>query len=285
MLENNKVKTFGLVEKDNRYLSNEEYHKTDAIGSTDLKKILSCPKKFYSDKSKDDTNKSSQMLLGSLVHTLFLEKEKFKSEYVIVDSKTKNTNKYKDAVAKELERKDNVRTVITQQEFDLASSISESILNSESYNIIINESSRLVCESSVFWKEDDIEYKCRPDLIVFSENYNPILVDIKTTRDASPDAFSKSVVNFGYDLSAAHYLKGLSTASIDCSAAILLAVETTYPFVVQAYVLGDDTINRGYIMRDKAIDRLLESDESNPSGYCHSSIEELNLPGWAMKDL
>lgn len=72
----------------------------------------------------------------------------------------------------------------------------------------------------------------------------PYLVDLKTTTDASPDACLRSVIRFGYDVQAAHYLDCWRAATGEDRTMRFVFVEKDPPFgvgVVELYANEDHT--------------------------------------------
>ena len=73
-----------------------------------------------------------------------------------------------------------------------------------------------------------------------------LIVDLKTTMDASPDAFARTAANFNYPLQAAYYVDGLQAAGIASPDAVtsfvFLVVEKTPPYGVAVYTLPEDAI-------------------------------------------
>ena len=100
-----------------------------------------------------------------------------------------------------------------------------------------------------------------------------VIVDLKTTQDASAEGFSKSVYNFSYHLQAAIY-KELTGAS----EFYIIAVENTAPHNICSYQLSQDALDSGYAMMSKGIDSFKNWD-GEETGYVNDGI--LNLPRWA----
>ena len=57
------------------------------------------------------------------------------------------------------------------------------------------------------WQTSHLMMKVRPDGLC--KNY-PVIVDLKTTADASYSGFQRSVERFGYHVSAAMYMEGVN---------------------------------------------------------------------------
>ena len=123
-------------------------------------------------------------------------------------------------------------------------------------------------ELSVYWNERvgpsvrfpelsrTVLCRCRPDLLIPPQsvgNGGGIVVDLKTTRDASPAGFKKSVRMFRYDVQAAWYLdgvnKGFAKGEEMFTTFIFIAVEKEPPYGVAVYQLDEDDVQKG---RDKA---------------------------------
>jgi hypothetical protein len=66
------------------------------------------------------------------------------------------------------------------------------------------------------------------------------LYDLKTTEDASPEAVIRAVVNYGYDVQAAHYLAVWKAATGESRRMRFVFVEKAAPFEVAVVELHDD---------------------------------------------
>lgn len=123
-----------------------------------------------------------------------------------------------------------------------------------------------------------IEVKCRPDW------YRPsagVIVDLKTTADASPDAFARSCANYRYHVQAAWYLDVCEAAGIEAHAFVFIAVESSPPYEAAVYVLDQADVEIGRRTYEHDLEtyrRCLESGEW--PGYSEH-IEVLKLPAWA----
>lgn len=103
-------------------------------------------------------------------------------------------------------------------------------------------------------------------------------VDLKSTSDASPDGFSKSILNFGYDIQAYMYC-----TLFDKSNFIFVVTESVEPYTTEVYVLGEETIEFGRQRFEKACERIEEYEKTKIiSGYTQSTEPvEINVPNWA----
>lgn len=140
-------------------------------------------------------------------------------------------------------------------------------------------------EVSYVWDEPTIGFcRCRPDVEAKDSN---LLVDLKTTVDARPEAFAKSIARFHYHRQAAWYLRGANAVhgAGTFTRFAFVAVEKTPPYGVGVYVLDERDIARGEAEMELAIKRLawcLERDDW--PGYGRK-ITPIGLPTWARREI
>lgn len=137
-------------------------------------------------------------------------------------------------------------------------------------------------QSALSWKcpRTGLQRKGKPDIVLPSGD----IMDLKSTDDASPDGFVKSIYNYGYHIQAADYLEGNMIQNNKSGAFYIIAIEKKPPFKCAIYKLSGDFIVLGYQDRDKLIDTLLECTKTNIWPGYTEGIMELNPPKWAIKD-
>jgi len=120
--------------------------------------------------------------------------------------------------------------------------------------------------------------KGRLDIVATDSHGATTIADIKTTEDASPEAFSKTIAQYGYAQQAAHYLDLLGATHF-----VFIAVEKTAPYAVGVYCLDPASVAMGRERNLRNLD-LLESCQSSGHWPAYSSeIETISLPAWASK--
>jgi exodeoxyribonuclease VIII len=137
-------------------------------------------------------------------------------------------------------------------------------------------------ELSVYWHEDTpagkILCKCRVDALAGTH-----LQDLKTTRDASPSSFSRSVANFGYHTSASYYSRGLAQQGLGPVERVsLLCVEKSAPYLAAVYELDEYALAQGREMWQNALN-LIAAHLAHPDAHAGYSetVQTLSLPGWS----
>lgn len=108
-----------------------------------------------------------------------------------------------------------------------------------------------------------------------------VIVDLKTTRDASPDGFGREVWRYGYHTQAAWYVDGYAAATGSTLPAVLIAVEAEAPHVVAVYRIPDDILQMGREHYESLLARYAEcAREDRWPGYFIGE-SELTLPRYA----
>lgn len=245
------------------------YHAHPALGSSRLRELLKSPAHFRANLRRE----SEALALGSLVHTLVLEPHAFSERYLVVpkiDGRTKEGKAAKAALA------DDPRIAVDGETMAEASACATSIMSHRVYQQIRDAQ----VEHTVFWTdaETGIECKARFDVL------GPLLVDLKTTRDASPKGFQRAIATYGYHIQAAHYMAGARANGMDPRGFLFACVETSPPYLPAGYLMGNPTLEQGERERREALAIYAQClrDDRWP-GYNDDRIEVIDLPNWAQK--
>lgn len=135
-------------------------------------------------------------------------------------------------------------------------------------------------EVTVRWRdvETGIECKARADYYVASRK---MVVDVKSTRDASRREFQRSVVNYRYHVQDAIYRAAFGAVNLPIEHFVFVCVEKTPPFAVATYTLDAQAIQRGYTAYRLDIERLAECLRNDSWPAYPETIQTLDLPPWA----
>ncbi len=252
-------------------MSAEAYHRHDSLSSSGARKLLppSCPAKFRYGKNEHST----AFDIGHAAHKLVLGEG---PELVEVDAKDWRTKVAQQAQADAYAA--GAVPLLTEQleaVHEMAAAIRRHPLAS-----ILLESGTGVAEQSIFWRDPvtDVMLRCRPDWLT-----PRWVVDFKTTASAAPDAFAKSVYNFGYYIQAPWYLAGLAAVGLAEPDApfLFVAQEKTPPYLVAVHQLDDAAMAAGAAQMRQAIDlyaTCLAADDW--PGY-PVEVVTTSLPRWA----
>jgi exodeoxyribonuclease VIII len=206
------------------------------------------------------------MKLGSLTHCAVLEPDQLASRYGIAPDRRTNAGK---AAVAEMEAAG--IEAVTAPEMEQAMAMAASVRSHQAAAALLRDGK---AEQS-FWFDDiatGLRCKCRPDWYTGST-----IVDLKTTVDASPKGFAKSVAQWRYHVQQSHYLAGTFAERF-----VFIAVEKFYPYAVGVYELDADAVQLGDYERRNNLQTIADCRAiSEWPGY-GNTVQLLSLPKWAL---
>jgi exodeoxyribonuclease VIII len=195
-----------------------------------------------------------------------------------VDRRTKDGK----AAHSEFSERANGRTVITEEQDEAVKAMTKSLLAHPEIATLLRMSEYR--ERSLRWEwPTGLPLKCRPDVICKA----PIIVDVKTARDVSPEGFARQVTNFGYHRQAAFYCRCVDElrnvfAQGPRHCFVFAVVQSSAPWEAACYSLPQDAVDLGYQQNARLLEDLAECVESGTfEGPQNRGIAELTLPKWA----
>lgn len=251
-----------------------EYRALDAISQSNLKEILRSPS-HYKARLSAPHDPTPAMILGTAIHTMILEPDLVEKSIVVAPKFGRSKG---DLEAKELFHVEHSgKLILTQDQFDQASGAASAVYKNKLAKQILSCGRN---EQSFVWTDPETGVKCksRPDVV----RDGHILVDVKSTADASLAAFQKSIANFKYHFQAAWYLDGVGRVTGEkYDQFVFIVVETKAPHGVAIYAINEPTINAGHALTRHALKKLKECQDANKwPGYIEE-IQPIDLPPWA----
>ena len=232
-------------------ISNAEYHGSSELGrSTAWSLLQSCPEKVRYDMNNRKPS-SPTLVLGSAFHTATLEPEKLDEEFAVkpteIDGKSSRTNHYKEAFEM-MQKNEPDKQWLAPADYDLALEMAGSALDNPILKHYMADIDKVV-EGTGFFEMEGAKCKVRPDLYIPGAG---VVIDLKSTQDASPKGFTKSVRQFGYLFQACWYMHALRMVGLKPKQFIFLAVEKTAPFATAAYTIKESDINKQFGNMERA---------------------------------
>ena len=254
-------------------ISNEDYHAGPGVSKSGLWKIHnSTPAHFRFPPPREE---AAHFSFGEAAHLAILQPDEFEGT-VYRGPDDRRGNKWKDA--QEYCGIDG-KLLLTAGDYDKALTIRDAVHADQWINSIITGGDRAV-EESVYWidPETGVLCRCRPDLRRKDLN---VIIDLKTTKDAGPRDFARSVVNYGYHSQEAFYVDGMAAAGEPVDAFVFIAWEKESPFAKAIYELPPSIVAEGRAIMRSALNTYAECKRADKwPGYAEG-VQELQLPRWA----
>lgn len=266
----------GLVQQ-----TNDEYHSGPGISKSHLDAIASASPRHYWHKylnpERERAEPTAAMVMGSAVHSAILEPDLFPSE-VIESPEFDRRTKVGKAEYEAFKAANASKIILPPEDYATCLAIRDAVHThpvaagllqggkaEQSFYAIDSETGELI--------------KCRTDYL---HDSGAMIVDVKTTEDASPDGFGKSSANFRYPVQTAWYNRVLDAAYGEHPANwVFLAVEKKPPYAIGIYFMEADLTERGAIAAQRDFMRIVE--HKRKGEWPDYGIEPLplTLPGWS----
>ena len=259
-------------------MTDKEYRAADGINISALKLMKTSPRHYKWGLNHPRAD-SAAMAFGRAVHMMVLEPSKFPGTYAINPVDMKLTTK--DGKAWKAEVIESGLEILTHNDYINIQMIAQNVKNHAAAGELLQNQKHT--EMPLFWLDEETSLYCKgkADLVL----NDGTLVDLKTTRDISPDGFFRQAYNLGYHLQAAFYHDGLVANGIDVPCVKIMAVEGTGPFDVAVYQFGKDEINQGRIEYRELLQQVKECRETDIwPGVCPDTAD-FRLPNWARWDI
>ena len=224
------------------------------------------------------------LIFGELVHTAVFEPHKLQGCYYIKPETYENKKgEIKPWNGNATECKDwkyahSDRPIIGKEDFDALIGIRKSVLEHPAARRCMEKGS---AELSMFaWDpETKVLLKSRPDWTA-----GGVLVNLKTTEDASLEGFARSIAKFHYDSAAAFHLDVFQLVKPkEKDAYVFIVVEKSPPYVVGVYNLDQASIQIGREKYRRWLRDYVEAMESDQWPGYSDKIRTISLPMWEIR--
>ncbi len=263
----------GLVEQDN-----DAYHSGLGISKSHLDTIAGASPRHYWHKylnpDRERDAPTPAMVLGTAIHSAILEPDLFTSEYVADPGINRRTNAGK-AEYEAFVAENAGKTVLDDDQMQACLAVRDAVhmhpvagglltggRAEQSFYAIDPETGELV--------------KCRVDYLA-----GDLIVDVKSTEDASPTGFAKSCANFRYPHQVAWYRDVLDSAFGEHPQHwVFLAVEKKPPYAVGIYFPHSEDVRRAREACRRDLMRIIECKRSGQFPDYGIEALPLEMPGW-----
>lgn len=256
------------------------YHASEGVSNSMLSAMAESPFHCWSkyiDPQRPANTPTAAMAAGTLLHTLVLEPALMGDTYAVMpeglDGRTKDGKAWREAHAD--------RIVISSDQMALALSQRDALMANA---VIADMLAGCAAEATVTWvdRQTCLPCRARPDAMK-REGRAVRVLDLKTTADASPDGFSRSVATYGYHRQRAHYTAGIESHGLKVEAFVFAVVSSTWPIVAMAYVLDEETEAQGEEEVAELLDLFKQCQTSGVWPTYGEGLHLIGLPKWAKR--
>lgn len=252
-----------------------QYHKMPAYSKSALDKINQSMAHYF-EAITSPKEQTPQMLLGSAFHCRTLTPDIYMKEYVVAPECDKRTKIGKETYA-EFEELNAGKTILSFAQAATAECMAKAVLEHPIASRLLTDGD---AEHSFFWTDPrtGLPCKARPDYL----RRDGIIIDLKSTADASYYEFQRTIVNFRYHVQGAFFGDGVTSVTGEKRFSfILIAVESSAPYAVAIYRIDDDGINIGRTAYGLDLDKVVAYEKDKSWAGYTMQIQEMILPPWA----
>jgi exodeoxyribonuclease VIII len=257
-----------------RDIPNESYHAGPGISKSGLWTIQTQSPAHYKFGVREE---KSHFDFGEACHFAILQPELFEAK-VFRGPEDRRGNKWKDAAEF---CKGEGKLLLTAPDYDGVLTIRDAVHADAWINSIVT-GGKPVIEASGYWIDEETGElcRCRPDL--YREDLG-ILLDVKSTVSAHPDAFARSVTNYGYHAQEAFYSDGWRALNQKVEGFAFLAWEKKPPYAFAVYELPPSIVEEGRAMMRQALNTYAECKRGDRWPAYGEGVQELTFKRWAYR--
>lgn len=259
-------------------IEDEAYHKSHGMSRSALVHMIRSAQ-YYKYKKEEITEPTKAMIFGSAVHRSFLEPEIFKNEYAAAPVVDKRTTKGKETWAY-FEAENKGKKIISIDDCNTINDIVKALHSHEIVSKMFKNANQSNIEISAYANLEEVLCRGRCDFML---PHLGMIVDLKTTQDARPYEFQRSVVDYKYHVQAAYYLDLFTAATgIKFDKFCFVCVEKEAPHGVQVYVADPEMVEVGRYEYMKALHLYKECLAKDSWPSYPEKVLNLSLPTWAL---
>lgn len=256
------------------------YHQdTSMISKSGLDLITKAPAYYYAkylDPNRVPEERTEALINGHAAHSLILEPDKFAHQF-IVQPKFSGTG----SVAKraEWESQHADKEIITLKTYTMITCMRDAV---KAHPIARELLSVGEAEQTFKWRDDATGAPCKSRQDWFNSSNN-LIADLKSTEDASDEAFRKSAFKYRYHVQAAFYLDGARACGMDPQGFVFIAVEKKAPFLVNVFYADEEFIEAGRHAYRSDLETYMQCVRSGTWPGYEPTIKPLSLPAWMLQ--
>ena len=221
-------------------------------------------------------------LLGQAVHALTLEGEAaYRDRFIVAPEGIDRRTKAGRAAWQEFQDQAAGRAVLTADQAAAVKGMAEAIGRSRTASKLLARCT--VRESTVIWADQATGTACkaRPDAM---DPKSGLLLDLKSTSDATLEAIRRDVGNRLYFAQLAFYRRGIEATGHPAGPCVLLFVESSPPHGVRVVALDDEALQAGDNLVEQLLGLHADCERTGAWPGYPDQVESLALPPWLTRE-
>lgn len=265
----------------------DTYVRWDAVNSHLLKGFSRTPAHVRYEMLHGGMDPTDSTERGWLLHLAVLEPERFRAEVTVAPKVDRRTKAGKQEWAEFTAAHDG-HFVVEDDEYRTTCLMRDSLLAHPTARLLLT--GRGVNELSIVWEEREAGVLCKARLDRVTElNEYPVIVDVKTARDASRRAFESQIVKLSYHIQASHYVRGLEAirpvpAGNPYRRFLFAVVESAPPHLTAVYELAEEALAQAEQDRQRYLRTWRACAESGRFPGYPDGVDLVGLPAWAYRN-
>lgn len=262
-------------------VTDEDYHAGPGISASGICEFLRSPAHYWH--SKTHPKRTDAMEFGTRVHEYILQPPRFAARYAIEPAEIngpKNRNPAKalwDAFKTRCE--DEGKKPIDKATYEAISAMAGAVsAHTAAASMLENSHKELAAYTTD--PTTGITMKAKADIAMPWG-----VADLKTTEDARPSSFVRTISAFHYHIKAAWYLRVFNSLLEEkMDAFVWIAVEKCAPHGVACYAASARMLEKGDEIGQAALARMLKCQGENHWPAYAEEIESIELPEYAYRE-
>lgn len=245
------------------------YHGDTAVNCSSLKVMVKSPGAYLWNQL-NPPEPTEAMNFGTAFHAL--AEGTYKDEVAVIPELNRRTKAGREAYE---ELKKGGKVLVTKKEDALIHMMMVNLLGKEDYADLHESKPQRELSAFSYNGDYDLWLKARADVASFEKG---LLLDYKTTQDASPDEFRRDARKFQYDIQNAFYLDVFNAATDGAFDRFLFAAcEKKEPNDAAIYELSDLDVQGGRAKYQQALDTLVDCLETGEFPGYPGTVQKLSL--------
>lgn len=261
---------------------NEMYHAdVSRISKSGLDLIAKCPAKYwhkYLNPEREAEDKTEALIVGNAFHVLTLEPDAFPHGFVI---KPKFSGVGSVAKRESFESEHADKDLITHDQYDTIRHMRDSVMRHPVAARLLESGKP---EQVLEWYDLATDAPCKARMDWFNFNMR-FIVDLKSTEDASDEAFARSAFKYRYHVQDAFYFDGAVANDLSPNGMIFIAVEKKAPYLVNVFYFEDPVRDYSRRVYRQDLSTYMRCRSANQWPGYDTKAKPLSVPGWVKLEL